>query len=687
MDSKKGKNKPIKKQNEAKNNNKIVHGKKESKDKKKEDVKKSITEGGVQQKEIKEIKNNNVEEKKEEVKETVTIEEMQPKQEEIPIQETEKKEETNNIVKEEELKPNEEIKENKEEVVDQQEIKDEIPKEEPTVLINNVQTQEMIKDKKEVEEETKVNKETRPNNPYLSKTRQYLKTLSTKYCHKTAKDLQRKKELIFQYIDKELKEISTSSLQSSKVSTMTKKEIKTLETNTLGQINQLSQALESCNLIDDSVQKKISNYIFAFKGQIKSLIAPKVKPNNENVNTNQPTKLAKANEYNKTVTLTNTNVLEKQKKSKFKLLQYPLHYYLPKLGTLSISLDQSADPSNFADLPSSLISSIQILGTSQNLFYALGMNDLLLITDSQMTIIDKFVFDKHNTPVDILYTSIFLIFLYHNNKFYIFDYKTKTEKHVTVSHQICQVCPITYYKDTFCLIDSNESLSFVDYVKPKHLFKVDLNVKKNIFAKYNKYTNILSVGDYVILAGETLKSFSIVNKKLIAESGNFRFNAEKRVINIKNIVLNSNFISDNFLCTFSNGNICTYNVDSRGLITESHSYSINYINMEIGKNLKSNVIITRKNLVIYSYGKNLLIYNIKVKSEAEIELDEVRKGKSDLNIRAMFENDETLILHGDKLIENIKFIDIEEVLSEDTENEVLPIMNSQSHQLLEKISN
>ena len=687
MDSKKGKNKPIKKQNEAKNNNKIVHGKKESKDKKKEDVKKSITEGGVQQKEIKEIKNNNVEEKKEEVKETVTIEEMQPKQDEIPIQETEKKEETNNIVKEEELKPNEEIKENKEEVVDQQEIKDEIPKEEPTVLINNVQTQEMIKDKKEVEEETKVNKETRPNNPYLSKTRQYLKTLSTKYCHKTAKDLQRKKELIFQYIDKELKEISTSSLQSSKVSTMTKKEIKTLETNTLGQINQLSQALESCNLIDDSVQKKISNYIFAFKGQIKSLIAPKVKPNNENVNTNQPTKLAKANEYNKTVTLTNTHVLEQQKKSKFKLLQYPLHYYLPKLDTLSISLDQSADPSNFADLPSSLISSIQILGTSQNLFYALGMNDLLLITDSQMTIIDKFVFDKHNTPVDILYTSIFLIFLYHNNKFYIFDYKTKTEKHVTVSHKICQVCPITYYKDTFCLIDSNESLSFVDYVKPKHLFKVDLNVKKNIFAKYNKYTNILSVGDYVILAGETLKSFSIVNKKLIAESGNFRFNAEKRVINIKNIVLNSNFISDNFLCTFSNGNICTYNVDSRGLITESHSYSINYINMEIGKNLKSNVIITRKNLVIYSYGKNLLIYNIKVKSEAEIELDEVRKGKSDLNIRAMFENDETLILHGDKLIENIKFIDIEEVLSEDRENEVLPIMNSQSHQLLEKISN
>ena len=687
MDSKKGRNKPIKKQNEAKNNNKIVHGKKESKNKKKEDVKKSITEGGVQQKEIKEIKNNNVEKKKEEVKETVTIEEMQPKQEEIPIQETEKKEETNNIVKEEELKPNEEIKENKEEVVDQQEIKDEIPKEEPTVLINNVQTQEMIKDKKEVEEETKVNKETRPNNPYLSKTRQYLKTLSTKYCHKTAKDLQRKKELIFQYIDKELKEISTSSLQSSKVSTMTKKEIKTLETNTLGQINQLSQALESCNLIDDSVQKKISNYIFAFKGQIKSLIAPKVKPNNENVNTNQPTKLAKANEYNKTVTLTNTNVLEKQKKSKFKLLQYPLHYYLPKLDTLSISLDQSADPSNFADLPSSLISSIQILGTSQNLFYALGMNDLLLITDSQMTIIDKFVFDKHNTPVDILYTSIFLIFLYHNNKFYIFDYKTKTEKHVTVSHQICQVCPITYYKDTFCLIDSNESLSFVDYVKPKHLFKVDLNVKKNIFAKYNKYTNILSVGDYVILAGETLKSFSIVNKKLIAESGNFRFNAEKRVINIKNIVLNSNFISDNFLCTFSNGNICTYNVDSRGLITESHSYSINYINMEIGKNLKSNVIITRKNLVIYSYGKNLLIYNIKVKSEAEIELDEVRKGKSDLNIRAMFENDETLILHGDKLIENIKFIDIEEVLSEDKENEVLPVMNSQSHQLLEKISN
>ena len=687
MDSKKGKNKPIKKQNEAKNNNKIVHGKKESKDKKKEDVKKSITEGGVQQKEIKEIKNNNVEEKKEEVKETVTIEEMQPKQEEIPIQETEKKEETNNIVKEEELKPNEEIKENKEEFVDQQEIKDEIPKEETTVLINNVQTQEMIKDKKEVQEETKVNKETRPNNPYLSKTRQYLKTLSTKYCHKTAKDLQRKKELIFQYIDKELKEISTSSLQSSKVSTMTKKEIKTLETNTLGQINQLSQALESCNLIDDSVQKKISNYIFAFKGQIKSLIAPKVKPNNENVKTNQPTKLAKANEYNKTVTLTNTHVLEQQKKSKFKLLQYPLHYYLPKLDTLSISLDQSADPSNFADLPSSLISSIQILGTSQNLFYALGMNDLLLITDSQMTIIDKFVFDKHNTPVDILYTSIFLIFLYHNNKFYIFDYKTKTEKHVTVSHQICQVCPITYYKDTFCLIDSNESLSFVDYVKPKHLFKVDLNVKKNIFAKYNKYTNILSVGDYVILAGETLKSFSIVNKKLIAESGNFRFNAEKRVINIKNIVLNSNFISDNFLCTFSNGNICTYNVDSRGLITESHSYSINYINMEIGKNLKSNVIITRKNLVIYSYGKNLLIYNIKVKSEAEIELDEVRKGKSDLNIRAMFENDETLILHGDKLIENIKFIDIEEVLSEDRENEVLPIMNSQSHQLLEKISN
>ena len=56
MDSKKGRNKPIKKQNEAKNNNKIVHGKKESKNKKKEDVKKSITEGGVQQKEIKEIK-------------------------------------------------------------------------------------------------------------------------------------------------------------------------------------------------------------------------------------------------------------------------------------------------------------------------------------------------------------------------------------------------------------------------------------------------------------------------------------------------------------------------------------------------------------------------------------------------------------------------------------------------------
>ena len=686
MESKKGKNKPIKKQNESKNNNKGVHGKKESKDRKKEEVKKSITENTVQQEEIKEIKNNNVEEKKEEVKEIDSIEEKQPKPEEMPIQETEKKEETNNIVKEEELKQNDEIKENKE-VVNQQEVKDEIPKEEPTVLINNDQTKEIINEKKVVEEETKINKETKPNNPYLSKTRKYLKTISTKHCHKTAKDLQRKKELIFQYIDKELKDISTSSLQSSKVSTMTKKEMKTIETNTLEQINQLSQALESCNLLDDSVQKKISNYIFAFKGQIKSLLAPKVKPNNENTKTNQPTKLSKANEYNQTVTLKNTNVVAQQKKSKFKLLQYPLHYYLPKLDTLSISLDQSADPSNFAEIPSSFISSIQILGTSQNLFYALGLNDLLLITDSQMTIIDKFVFDKHNTPVDILYTSAFLIFLYHNNKFYIFDYKTKTEKHVTVSHQICQVCPITYYKDTFCLIDSNESLSFVDYVKPKHLFKVDLNVKKNIFAKYNKYTNIISVGNYVILAGETLKSFSIVNKKLIAESGNFSFNAEKRIINIKNIILNSNFISDNFLCTFSNGNICTYNVDSRGLIRESHSYSINYINMEIGKNLKSNVIITRKNLVIYSYGKNILIYNIKVKSESEIELDEVRKGKSDLNIRAMFENDETLILHGDKLIENIKFIDIEEALSEDTENEVLPIMNSQSHQLLEKISN
>ena len=686
MESKKGKNKPIKKQNESKNNNKGVHGKKESKDRKKEEVKKSITENTVQQEEIKEIKNNNVEEKKEEVKEIDSIEEKQPKPEEMPIQETEKKEETNNIVKEEELKQNDEIKENKE-VVNQQEVKDEIPKEEPTVLINNDQTKEIINEKKVVVEETKINKETKPNNPYLSKTRKYLKTISTKHCHKTAKDIQRKKELIFQYIDKELKDISTSSLQSSKISTMTKKEMKTIESNTLEQINQLSQALESCNLLDDSVQKKISNYIFAFKGQIKSLLAPKVKPNNENTKTNQPTKLSKANEYNQTVTLKNTNVVAQQKKSKFKLLQYPLHYYLPKLDTLSISLDQSADPSNFAEIPSSLISSIQILGTSQNLFYALGLNDLLLITDSQMTIIDKFVFDKHNTPVDILYTSAFLIFLYHNNKFYIFDYKTKTEKHVTVSHQISQVCPITYYKDTFCLIDSNESLSFVDYVKPKHLFKVDLNVKKNIFAKYNKYTNIISVGNFVILAGETLKSFSIVNKKLIAESGNFRFNAEKRIINIKNIILNSNFISDNFLCTFSNGNICTYNIDSRGLIRESHSYSINYINMEIGKNLKSNVIITRKNLVIYSYGKNILIYNIKVKSESEIELDEVRKGKSDLNIRSIFENDETLILHGDKLIENIKFIDIEEALSEDTENEVLPIMNSQSHQLLEKISN
>ena len=37
--------------------------------------------------------------------------------------------------------------------------------------------------------------------------------------------------------------------------------------------------------------------------------------------------------------------------------------------------------------------------------------------------------------------------------------------------------------------------------------------------------------------------------------------------------------------------------------------------------------------------------------------------------------------------ENIKLIDIQEVLSEDRENEVLPRMNSQSHQLLEKISN
>ena len=58
MDSKKGKNKPIKKQNEAKNNNKIVHGKKESKEKKKEIMEKCYEcycENGLRDTGIKEL--------------------------------------------------------------------------------------------------------------------------------------------------------------------------------------------------------------------------------------------------------------------------------------------------------------------------------------------------------------------------------------------------------------------------------------------------------------------------------------------------------------------------------------------------------------------------------------------------------------------------------------------------------
>ena len=526
-----------------------------------------------------------------------------------------------------------------------------------------------VQQKKVNNEQTK--KEYEDDNIYIIKTRFFLKNLSNTLNHKTAKHLIDKQNLIYQFVDKELREI-TSALSSNRTSSLSKTEIKNLEPVLLSKINDFKKALIKFKLFDEVVAKKIGNCIFFIKGKIQSLLS-KLPPKDPEENKEQETKINIQKEYSKNVY--NKNQLQFQiNQSKFVLLQYPLQYYLPKIEIIKILLDQSPDFSPTNTFPENITpSSVMIFGTSHNLFYAIGFCDLLIIADSQMSVIDKFFFDKRKSDVSVLFTSGFLIFLNHYNKFYVFDYHSKTEKHLTCEHKITQVCVSTYYKDSLCLLDSLESLTFIDYVQPKKLFTSDLNPKKNIFAKNKKFSQIIAIGDYIVVSGTQIRAFDINNKKLLTTT-QINFNDEINIVTMKNIILNHKYISSNFICGFNDGTLRLYFLEANGIISELSSYNINYLGMEVSKNMPSNFVFTRKNLAIYSYGKNVMFYNTKIiaeKPEIMIEFDEIRKAKCNHNVKALFENEGILILHSNKLIDNLKFLDLNEFLNEDNvENEV-----------------
>ena len=526
-----------------------------------------------------------------------------------------------------------------------------------------------VQQKKVNNEQTK--KEYEDDNIYIIKTRFFLKNLSNTLNHKTAKHLIDKQNLIYQFVDKELREI-TSALSTNRTSSLSKTEIKNLEPVLLSKINDFKKALIKFKLFDEVVAKKIGNCIFFIKGKIQSLLS-KLPPKDPEENKEQEPKINIQKEYSKNVY--NKNQLQFQiNQSKFVLLQYPLQYYLPKIEIIKILLDQSPDISPTNTFPENITpSSVMIFGTSHNLFYAIGFCDLLIIADSQMSVIDKFFFDKRKSDVSVLFTSGFLIFLNHYNKFYVFDYHSKTEKHLTCEHKITQVCVSTYYKDSLCLLDSLESLTFIDYVQPKKLFTSDLNPKKNIFAKNKKFSQIIAIGDYIVVSGTQIRAFDINNKKLLTTT-QINFSDEINIVTMKNIILNHKYISSNFICGFNDGTLRLYFLEANGIIRELSSYNINYLGMEVSKNMPSNFVFTRKNLAIYSYGKNLMFYNTKIiaeKPEIMIEFDEIRKAKCNHNVKALFENEGILILHSNKLIDNLKFLDLNEFLNEDNvENEV-----------------
>lgn len=517
-------------------------------------------------------------------------------------------------------------------------------------------------------------KEHEDENIYIIKTRDFLKNVSGSLNHKTAKHLIDKKNLIYQFIDKELREI-TSSLSTNRISSLTKKEIKKLEPVLLSKANDFKKALIKFKLFDDVAAKKVGNCIFLIKGNLRALLS-KTPPKVMEESKGQEPKINPQKEYSKNVY--NKNQLQFQNNHpKCVLLQYPLQYYLPKIEIIKIFLDQSPDLSPTNTFPENTPSSMMIFGTSHNLFYAIGFCDLLVIADSQMTIIDKFFFDKRKSDVIVLFTSGFLIFLNHYNKLYIFDYYSKTEKHLTCDHKITQICASTYYKDSLCLLDSLESLTFIDYVQPKKLFTSDLNPKKNIFAKNKKFSQIIAIGDYIVVSGTQIRAFDIGNKKLLT-STQINFNDEIHTVTMKNIILNHKHISSNFICGFNDGTLKLYFIEANGTIRELSSYNINYLGMEVSKNMPSNFVFTRKNLGIYSYGKNVMFYNTKIISEKPdiiIEFDEVRKAKCNYNIWALFENEGILILHSNKMIDNLKFLDLNDFLNEENvENELLNLL-------------
>ena len=151
-------------------------------------------------------------------------------------------------------------------------------------------------------------------------------------------------------------------------------------------------APQKYKLFEEVVAKKTGNCIFFIKGKIQSLLS-KLPPKDPEENKEQEPKINIQKEYSKNVY--NKNQLQFQNnQSKFVLLQYPLQYNLPKIEIIKILLDQSPDFSPTNTFPENITpSSVMIFGTSHNLFYAIGFCDLLIIADSQMSVIDKFFFD------------------------------------------------------------------------------------------------------------------------------------------------------------------------------------------------------------------------------------------------------------------------------------------------------
>lgn len=473
---------------------------------------------------------------------------------------------------------------------------------------------------------------------------------TNKFQHKTALSEKEKKNNVLDYLNKELKTMSTHLNYNDK-------NHKENEENILNKINAFEETLIKHNLINDNIKKKITNLIFSIKGQFSTKLSKKchLSPKEKNASKFFSPFIAKRKIYSLR--------LKQTKKSfdNFKVKSFPLTCRDPSPLPAVVEFDSKEN--SHLQVTENKVNSIRIFGTNTNLYFALGLTDLLIISDPQMGIIRKKQFNKIQKEVKVLYCSEFTIFLCHYNKFMVYDFQKKTERRLTFSNPFVMIAPTIYYINCFCCLDKDETINFVDYVQPKKLFHTKIGVRRDIFSeRITDFYLICPVSNFVVICGKMIKVYDIISKTVLTQT--IKFSKSVCVNSVKEVTINLLYSSSNIAVVLNNGNVTIYSIDAHGKLVENFNCVNDFSQVDFKYNSK--MIITVKNMLIASYGNFIVLYNLKISPKRTLEgIEKIKVCSCNVSIREMFENDDTLILFSESIGECYKFIDLQDILRDD----------------------